>query len=250
MTLSTSEFNQGLCSFLDASPTPFHAVDSMKNLLLENGFQPLSERDSWGELAPGRYVVTRNDSSIIAFVLAEGELADNGINMVGAHTDSPCLKVKPKPEKVRQSLLQLGVEVYGGALLNPWFDRDLSMAGRVSYVDKQGHIRQTLVNFDVPVAVIPSLAIHLDREVNQNRSVNPQQHLPPVLCQLDDGDKLDFRALLEQQCRKQHPELEVGKVLDYEISFYDTQKAAVTGLSADFISSARLDNLFSCFVGL
>jgi aspartyl aminopeptidase len=170
--------------------------------------------------------------------------------MVGAHTDSPCLKVKPKPEKVRQTLLQLGVEVYGGALLNPWFDRDLSMAGRVSYEDKQGQIRQTLVNFEAPVAVIPSLAIHLDREVNQNRSINPQQHLPPVLCQLEDGDKLDFRALLEQQCRQQHPDLDVGKVLDYEISFYDTQKAAVTGLSGDFISSARLDNLLSCYVGL
>jgi aspartyl aminopeptidase len=222
----------------------------MKSQLMEQGFSALSEADIWGTLPAGRYFVTRNDSSIIAFVLADGELAENGIYMVGAHTDSPCLKVKPKPEKVRQTLLQLGVEVYGGALLNPWFDRDLSMAGRVSYEDKQGQIRQTLVNFEAPVAVIPSLAIHLDREVNQNRSINPQQHLPPVLCQLEDGDKLDFRALLEQQCRQQHPDLDVGKVLDYEISFYDTQKAAVTGLSGDFISSARLDNLLSCYVGL
>ncbi len=250
MANSTTAFNQGLCAFLDQSPTPYHAVATMKSLLMEQGFSALSEADIWGTLPAGRYFVTRNDSSIIAFVLADGELAENGIYMVGAHTDSPCLKVKPKPEKVRQTLLQLGVEVYGGALLNPWFDRDLSMAGRVSYEDKQGQIRQTLVNFHAPVAVIPSLAIHLDREVNQNRSINPQQHLPPVLCQLEDGDKLDFRALLEQQCRQQHPDLDVGKVLDYEISFYDTQKAAVTGLSGDFISSARLDNLLSCYVGL
>lgn len=250
MANPTTEFNQGLCSFLDQSPTPYHAVATMKDLLGKHGFKPLLEADIWGPLPAGRYVVTRNDSSIIAFVLADSALAETGMHMVGAHTDSPCLKVKPRPEKVRQSLVQLGVEVYGGALLNPWFDRDLSMAGCVSYEDKQGQIRQTLVNFDAPVAVIPSLAIHLDREVNQNRSVNPQQHLPPVLCQLDDGDKLDFRALLEQQCRQQHPDLDVGKVLDYEISLYDTQKAAVTGLSGDFISSARLDNLLSCYVGM
>lgn len=250
MAIATTAFNQGLCAFLDASPTPYHAVDSMIALLREQGFQALSEADSWGQLKPGRYFVTRNGGSIIAFVLAENDLADNGMNMVGAHTDSPCLKVKPKPEKARHSLQQLGVEVYGGALLNPWFDRDLSMAGRLSYEDQNGHIKQTLINFEKPLAVIPSLAIHLDREANQNRSVNPQQHLPPVLCQLEDGNKLDFRALLEQQCRQQHPDLEVGKVLDYEICFYDTQKAAVTGLFGDFISSARLDNLLSCYVGL
>lgn len=250
MAISTTAFNQGLCAFLDQSPTPYHAVATMKNLLKAQGFESLSERESWGRLAPGRYFVTRNDASIIAFILAEADLVETGMNMVGAHTDSPCLKVKPKPEKVQQSLLQLGVEVYGGALLNPWFDRDLSMAGRVSYEDSNGQIRQALVNFESPVAVIPSLAIHLDREANQSRSVNPQQHLPPVLCQLDEGDKLDFRALLEQHCRQQHPDLAVGKVLDYEICLYDTQKAAVTGLSGDFISSARLDNLLSCYVGL
>ena len=250
MTNSTSTFNEGLCKFLDDSPTPYHAVESMKVQLQENGFQPLSESDSWGTLTPGRYVVTRNDSSLIAFVLADTELTKTGIHMVGAHTDSPCLKVKPKPEKVRQTLLQLGVEVYGGALLNPWFDRDLSMAGRVSYEDQKGQIRHTLIDFQAPVAVIPSLAIHLDREVNQSRSVNPQQHLPPVLCQLEDGDKLDFRALLEQQVREQSPNLPIGRVLDYEISLYDTQKAAITGLAGDFISSARLDNLLSCYVGM
>lgn len=250
MANSTTEFNQGLCAFLDQSPTPYHAVATMKDVLVQHGFKALSEADIWGPLPAGRYVVTRNDSSIIAFVLADSALAEAGIQMVGAHTDSPCLKVKPKPEKVRQTLAQLGVEVYGGALLNPWFDRDLSMAGRLSYEDSNGRICQTLVNFEAPVAVIPSLAIHLDREANQNRSVNPQQHLPPVLCQLEDGDKLDFRALLEQQCRQQHPDLDVGKVLDYEICLYDTQKAAVTGLSGDFISSARLDNLLSCYVGM
>lgn len=249
MKYSPSDFNQGLCQFLDASPTPYHAVASLQTLLEDKGFEQLHEADSWGQLNAGHYFVIR-EASIIAFTLTGNDLSNTGIRMVGAHTDSPCLKVKPKPEKVQQSLFQLGVEVYGGALLNPWFDRDLSLAGRVSYEDPQGQISQDIIDFKDPIATIPSLAIHLDREANQNRSINPQLHLPPILAQMDDGDKLDFRALLEQQCRQQHPEINIGRVLDYEMCFYDTQKAAVMGLSADFITSARLDNLLSCYVGL
>ncbi|WP_417509854.1 M18 family aminopeptidase [Methylophaga sp.] len=249
MKYTPSDFNQGLCQFLDASPTPYHAVASLQTLLEDKGFEQLHEADSWGQLNAGYYFVIR-EASIIAFTLTGDDLSNTGIRMVGAHTDSPCLKVKPKPEKVQQSLFQLGVEVYGGALLNPWFDRDLSLAGRVSYEDPQGQISQVIIDFKDPIATIPSLAIHLDREANQNRSINPQLHLPPILAQMDDGDKLDFRALLEQQCRQQHPEINIGRVLDYEMCFYDTQKAAVMGLSADFITSARLDNLLSCYVGL
>ena len=249
MKYTPSDFNQGLCQFLDASPTPYHAVASLQTLLEDKGFEQLHEADSWGQLNAGHYFVIR-EASIIAFTLTGDDLSNTGIRMVGAHTDSPCLKVKPKPEKVQQSLFQLGVEVYGGALLNPWFDRDLSLAGRVSYEEPQGQIAQVIIDFKDPIATIPSLAIHLDREANQNRSINPQLHLPPILAQMDDGDKLDFRALLEQQCRQQHPEINIGRVLDYEMCFYDTQKAAVMGLSADFITSARLDNLLSCYVGL
>lgn len=249
MKYTPSDFNQGLCQFLDASPTPYHAVASLQTLLEDKGFEQLHEADSWGQLNAGHYFVIR-EASIIAFTLTGNDLSNTGIRMVGAHTDSPCLKVKPKPEKVQQSLFQLGVEVYGGALLNPWFDRDLSLAGRVSYEDPQGQIAQVIIDFKDPIATIPSLAIHLDREANQNRSINPQLHLPPILAQMDDGDKLDFRALLEQQCRQQHSEINIGRVLDYEMCFYDTQKAAVMGLSADFITSARLDNLLSCYVGL
>ena len=250
MSSEPSQFNQDLCGFLDASPTPFHAVATMVAHLRQHGFVALDETAAWGKLNPGRYYVTRNESSIIAFTLCADDLAETGLRMMGAHTDSPCLKIKPRPEKVKHGLLQLGVEVYGGALLNPWFDRDLSIAGRVSYIDNHGVIKHTLVNFEKPIAVIPSLAIHLDREVNQNRSINPQLHLPPVLMQVDDGDSLDFRALLEQQIRNESPDTPIAKVLDYEISLYDSQHAAITGLNEDFINSARLDNLLSCFIGL
>lgn len=250
--MSHSEFNQQLCQFLNQSPTPFHAVASMKSQLEQAGFQSLNEMDSWGELEKGRYYVTRNDSSLIAFNLpaASSELPELGFHMLGAHTDSPCLKVKPQPEKERHGLWQLGVEVYGGALLNPWFDRDLSMAGRVSYLSPEGQIEQCLVNFEKAVATIPNLAIHLDREANKNRTVNPQLHLPPVLMQTTGQENTDFRALLHQQISEQYPDLKVDKVLDYEICFYDTQTANVIGLNEDFIASARLDNLLSCFIGL
>lgn len=244
------DFNLGLCQFLDASPTPFHAVEMMKAKLIQHNYKPLDERNSWGTLPAGRYFVTRNDSSIVAFNLPNQDLAEIGFRMVGAHTDSPCLQVKPQPEKCSHSLWQLGVEVYGGALLNPWFDRDLSMAGRVSYVDSDDQIQHTLINFKKPLAVIPSLAIHLDRDVNQSRSVNPQLHLPPIIFQGVDDPKFDFRELLRDQVLIEYPDCDITKVLDYEISLYDTQPAALTGLKKDFISSARLDNLLSCYVGL
>jgi len=244
------DFNQNLLSFLDKSPTPFHAVAVMSECLEKNDFQKLDELDAWGQLSAGKYYITRNESSLIAFTLGEDDLAETGFKMVGAHTDSPCLKVKPQPERIKHNLVQLGVEVYGGALLNPWFDRDLSLAGRVSYLDSQHELQHTLVNFDKAVATIPSLAIHLDREANKNRTVNPQNHLPPIVMQVGDDDSIDFRKLVLQQIQKQTPELDVAKVLDYEICLYDMQGAAITGLDDDFISSARLDNLLSCYVGL
>lgn len=250
MHASAAEFNQGLLQFIDRSPTPFHAVVSMVEALEQAGFAELRESDTWGELPAGKFFVTRNNSSIIAFIKTAQHLADTGFAMVGAHTDSPCLKVKPRPGQVNNGLWQLGVEVYGGALLNPWFDRDLSLAGRVSYLDKQEQLQHALVDFKKPMAVIPSLAIHLDREVNQNRSINPQLHLPPVIMQTEPGETPDFRALLEQQLSSQYPDRTIGQVLDYEISLYDTQPAALIGLNDDFISAARLDNLLSCYTGL
>ncbi|MBL4638697.1 MAG: M18 family aminopeptidase [Proteobacteria bacterium] len=245
-----TNFNTGLCEFLNISPTPFHAVSAMAEQLVQHGFIQLDEIDSWGKLSPGQYFVTRNDSSIIAFNLPASELAETGFHMMGAHTDSPCLKVKPQPEKTSHSLWQLGVEVYGGVLLNPWFDRDLSMAGRVSYLDSNKQIKHSLIDFNKAIASIPSLAIHLDRDANKNRTVNPQQHLPPIVMQVANEEQADFRGLLLEQVIKQQPKLDIDKVLDYEISLYDTQKAAVIGLHDDFISSARLDNLLSCYIGL
>jgi len=241
-----NNFIQGLLSFLKNSPTPFHAVQNMALQFTAQGFQQLKEGDRWDLVAGGKYLVVRNDSSLVAFVKAGKSAAGQGIRLVGAHTDSPCLKVKPHPELNNKGYFQLGVEVYGGALLNPWFDRDLSLAGRISYVDKKGSLVSALVDFEKPLAVIPSLAIHLDREANNGRTINAQNHLPPVLMRSE--GKLDFREWLEKEISGDMPE--VKKILDYELSFYDTQAPAVVGLQAEFIASARLDNLLSCYIGV
>ena len=256
--MQDEDFVNGLMDFIKSSPTPFHAVKTMVEILDENGFKRLEESKSWSisdKPQTERFYVTRNDSSIIAFQLKQ-PLVENGMRIVGAHTDSPCLKVKPNPEIINNHYLQLGVEVYGGVLLNPWFDRDLSLAGRVSYLNKEGDIEHQLINLEKAIAVIPSLAIHLDREANKKRTINKQNHLPPVLMKLPEkkGDaKPGFKKILLKIVNANRDVTKQGKaekVLDYELSFYDVQPPAVIGLHDDFIASARLDNLLSCYTGL
>ena len=256
-----NNFNSDLFRFLDASPTPYHAVQSQIELLESYGFMGLSESDCWTLKAGKRYYVTRNDSSIIAFVYGKDDRLKTGIRMLGAHTDSPCLKVKPNAEIISQSCLKLGVEVYGGVLLNPWFDRDLSLAGKVVYQDDKKNIKSCLINFKKPIATIPSLAIHLDREANKKRHINPQTDIPPVLMIIEDDADPDsseyltnsapntLKDILKIQLQKQYKDLSISQILDFELSFYDTQNASYVGLNDDFIASSRLDNLLSCFVG-
>ena len=247
MESQRTKFNQHLFSFLDQSPTPFHAVQWLSTRLKQAGFRQLNETQPWGTLAAGRYFITRHDGALIALTLPEQPLADTGLHMVGAHTDSPCLKVKPQPESNQGQVCQLGVEVYGGALLHPWFDRDLSMAGRVTYLDDKQTLHHCLVDFKRPVAVIPSLAIHLDQSANKARTINAQQHLPPIVMQWSADAPFDFRQQLLRQVKVQYPETELTRVLDYDMSLYDVQKATLVGFDQAFISSARLDNLLSCF---
>ncbi|MBR9912293.1 MAG: M18 family aminopeptidase [Gammaproteobacteria bacterium] len=247
--MDSTGFNQDLLDFLYQSPTPFHAVQSMVSRLEAAGFQRLQEAQSWALAAGKKYYVCRNDSSIIAFVYGSEALVETGLRLVGAHTDSPCLRVKPQPELNSQGYFKLGVEVYGGVLLNPWFDRDLSLAGRVTYRTHAGQVKSALLNFERPLATIPSLAIHLDREANNSRTINAQTDISPLLMQLEQDGKQDFRQLLLAQLHEQGT-ADSKEVLDFDLSFYDTQKPALVGLKEEFIASARLDNLLSCYTGL
>ncbi|UTF60833.1 M18 family aminopeptidase [Gilvimarinus sp. DA14] len=247
----TTVFNQGLIDFVSASPTPFHAAASMAKKLRDAGFSELKESEHWSLEPGGRYYVIRNDSSLIAFIHGREPLVDAGIRMFGAHTDSPCLKVKPNARIISSGYYQLGVEVYGGALLATWFDRDLSIAGRVSFRSASDSPESRLVDFKAPIAMVPSLAIHLDREANRNRSINAQTDIRPILMLADDNpDQFTFAALLLAQLQSQYPDIDAREILDFELCLYDTQAPAVVGLRKEFIASARLDNLLSCYVGL
>ena len=142
------QFNQKLIDFLDASVSKYHAVSEITKLLTQNGFMRLEERDSWSLEKGGKYFVVRNNSSIIGFVNGEISPQETGLSIVGAHTDSPSLMLKPNPIIRNSGYIQLGVEVYGGALLKPWFDRDLSISGRIFVRDKTGELSERLVDFE------------------------------------------------------------------------------------------------------
>ena len=246
--MSSASFNDGLLQFLQQSPTPFHAVANLAQELKQNGFEQLDESDHWRLDRKRSYFVIRNDSALIAFRTGQSDPVVNGLHVTGAHTDSPCLKVKPSPEIRKQNYLQLGVEVYGGALLYPWFDRDLSVAGRVDFQTKKGELKSSLIDFSKPVGFIPSLAIHLNRTANDGHKINQQKELPPILMQIGDKNNISFDELLLKTVRKQESNKTAERVLSHELMLYDTQAPNLVGLNQEFIASARLDNLLSCYL--
>lgn len=233
-----------MLDYIEQSPTPYHAVMNARVLLDNSAYQHQALADN--AKLTNQFYFTQNDSSLIAVSL-NAPLSE-GFRLVGAHTDSPCLKVKPNAAYTKNSYLQLGVEVYGGALLSTWFDRDLSIAGRVTVANKKGQRVNRLIDFKRPIAVIPSLAIHLNRDVNDKNSINRQTHLPPVL---DIGDPApDLQSLLLKQLAAQYPKETFETVLAFELSIYDTQPPAIIGVSENLVSSARLDNLLSTYIAL
>ena len=237
-----------LLTFLREAVTPFHAVQAMSRRLADAGFEAVESFDP-DTMVPGRgYFITRQGSSLIALRAGQGEPAQ-GLRLVGAHTDSPNLSVKPNPVVGRGGCVQLGVDVYGGALLNPWFDRDLALAGRVTVLNAQGQLESVLFDSGTAVAVVPSLAIHLDREANKQRSINPQKDVVPLVM-LGHPDTLDFKVWLAEQLVEQDSSREGLRVMDFELSLYDTQSPGLVGMDQSFIASARLDNLLSCYAGL
>ena len=240
--MQKTDFNDGLLGFLDASPTPFHATQNMSMMFENAGFIKLQENEKWSLEQGAKYYVTRNDSSVIAFTYPKSK----NYTMIGAHTDSPNLKLKPNPVIKEHGVVKFGVEPYGGLLLNPWFDRDLSLAGRVSYLDSNDTIQDVLIDAKKSIATIASLAIHLDDKANKDRTVNKQTDISPILTTNSD---FEFDEFIKWQLTKLDI-LDVKELYANELSFYDTQKAAFVGLHDDFIASARLDNLLSCYVGM
>jgi aspartyl aminopeptidase len=231
-----------LCRFLDASPTPYHAGREIGARLEAAGFQKLDERDPF-RIEPGTRAYVTRDGSLVAFVAGTLPPAESGFVMIGAHTDSPNLRLKPNPDFKHAGYRQLAIEPYGGVLYSTWLDRELGLAGRVAL---RGGASE-LVRLDRAVLAIPNLAIHLNREVNKEGLVlNAEKHLHP-LYGLDADAATDFDALLAEALRATPVSGAVrSDVLGFDLGLFDIRGATLGGASSEFIHSARVDNLASC----
>ncbi|EGD72847.1 aspartyl aminopeptidase [Salpingoeca rosetta] len=256
--------------FVNASPSPFHAVQASKAALIEAGFKEIRERDAWETKPLGKYFFTRNQSTLVAFAVGGNFKPGNAFTVIGAHTDSPCLKVKPNSKLSKAGYLSVGVECYGGGLWNTWFDRDLSLAGRVMVRQPDGNFAHKLIRVDKPILRVPNLAIHLNRGIySDGFKYNKETHLPAILAiaekQLNapakgDADKKEEGKKPFSQDGRHHSMLleiiskelgcEVKDICDFELCLFDTQPSALGGPADEFVLSPRLDNLESSFCGL
>ncbi|MDK7742679.1 M18 family aminopeptidase [Helcobacillus massiliensis] len=241
------EFVDDLAAFVTASPSSYHAVRESARRLREAGFSELREEDDW-QVEPGARVFVVRDGSIIAAAVPTGAGPTTPLTIFGAHTDSPSLKLKPKPSTSAAGFSQVGVEVYGGALLNSFLDRDLALAGRI--VLAGGTVR--LVRTGAYLRV-PQLAIHLDRQVNsEGLKLDPQRHLQPITgLATDEHDVLaDLAALAEDPVTGEAAPVDPADIAGYDIVTADTQAPAVIGAREELFASGRLDNLLSTHAGV
>lgn len=235
------QFAENLIDYIYDSPTAFNAVETSKDLLLKNGFNELKMNEKWKLKVGGKYFITKNSSSLTAFVINSDNMQD-GFRIIGSHSDSPTFRIKPNAEMtVENSYLKLNTEGYGGAILSTWFDRPLAIAGRV--VLKSENVlcpRQEIININRPVCIIPNIAIHMNRSINDGYKFNKQKDTLPLVGLINDTlEKDDF--LLNEISR----ELNVDKkeILDFDLYLYEYEKGNIIGPSEEFISSSRLDNL-------
>lgn len=237
---------QDLLDFIDDSPSPWHVVQTLERRLCAQGFQRLLEGESWSLAGGGRYYVVRDDSSIIAFTVGQRPLATSGFRIIGAHTDSPGLRLKPNPSLAGDQLLRLAVDVYGGPILATFSDRDLSLAGRVAYKDASGTIASRLLRCDEPLLRLPNLAIHMNRSVNEDGlKFNKQNELPLMFGAGEHANEERFLSWLAS-VSDLHPD----QILGWEFHVYDTQKGSFWGDGDAFYANSQIDNLASCHAGL
>ncbi|KAH8084247.1 putative aspartyl aminopeptidase [Filobasidium floriforme] len=284
----------GFLKFVDSSPTPFHAVQTASQQLLKAGFTKISERDDFsrsfseGKIRKGgKYFYTRNQSSLVAFALPHNvkKVRDVGMSIVAGHTDSPCPKLRPISKKTKGSYLMAGVETYGGGIWATWFDRDLSIAGRVIVSDGPGQTYSSrLIKIDRPLFRIPTLAIHLDRTINESWKFNKETEFQPIMGLVSQAANAPFTATTaafsesapaedgkankaaksehnKEDIKSRHDTalltvlaeelgVEVDDIQDFELSLYDTQLGSVSGLNNEFLHTARIDNLMTCYCSI
>jgi len=240
-----------LLDYLYASPTPFHAAHTAASMLTAAGFTELCEGAHWDITPGGKYFVRKNSSSFAAFIAGTGDIAKEGIRIIAAHTDSPCFVIKPNPQMSAKGHIKLNTSPYGGVILSTWFDRPLALAGRIFL--KSGNFlvpEQKLVNINKPLLVIPSLAIHLNRNVNDGVKLNPQADTLPFAAMTEslineelESDYLINLLTAELDCK-------ADDILDFDLILYEYQKGGLAGANEEFISAGRLDDLWMVHAGL
>lgn len=238
---------QDLLNFIDTSPSPWHAVQTCEARLQSAGFKRLDEVDRWQLAAGDHCYVVRGGASIIAFIVGNQAAVNVGLRLIGAHTDSPGLRLKPKPAEDVQGMQRLGVEIYGGPILATFADRDLSLAGRVNVRTADG-FKTHLVHFTEPLLRLPNLAIHMNREVNENGLKFNKQTELPLLLGVSGGDNTAdnrFRQLIANRLG-----VDTSDLLTWELNAYDTQKGSFWGVDREFVANSQLDNLASCHAAL
>ncbi|NKF08683.1 M18 family aminopeptidase [Clostridium gasigenes] len=237
-----------LLDFIYESPSAYHGVVKVRQLLDANGFSEVKESDKWNLKKDGKYYTVKNDSAIIAFVVGNGDVVEDGFRLIGAHTDTPGFRIKPNPEMTTEGkYLKLNTEGYGGPILNTWYDRPLSIAGKVTI--KGASVLKPevkLININKPLMIIPNLAIHMNREVNEGYAINKQKDTLPLLGLINEKFEKDGHLL-----KLIAEELNVNseEILGFDLALYEYEKGCLIGMNEELISSARLDDMWMVYAG-
>lgn len=240
---------QELLNFINKSKTAFQSAYEIKKILDKQGYSEIREEDKWDLKKGGKYYVTKNNSALIAFEIGTGEIEEDGFRLIGAHTDSPGFRIKPNAEmQVEGHYLKLNTEVYGGPILSTWFDRPLSIAGRVTLKSENPFAPEVrLIDINKPILIIPNLAIHMNRSVNEGYEFNKQKDTLPLVTIIEDKlEKDNYLISLISDTLK----VEAGDILDFDLFLYEYAEGMVFGADNEFISCGRLDDLWMVFAGL
>ena len=237
-----------LLDFIYESPSAYHGVVKVRQLLDANGFSEVKESDKWNLKKDGKYYTVKNDSAIIAFVVGNGDVVEDGFRLIGAHTDTPGFRIKPNPEMTTEGkYLKLNTEGYGGPILNTWYDRPLSIAGKVTV--KGASVLKPevkLVNINKPLMIIPNLAIHMNREVNEGYAINKQKDTLPLLGLINEKFEKDGHLL---KLIAEELNVKPEEILGFDLALYEYEKGCLIGMNEELISSARLDDMWMVYAG-
>ena len=246
--MEVKSFAREVIEFIDESPSAYHVVKNCSDILEENGFERIMPREKWDIKKGGKYFLKKSSSTIIAITVGENFDVKKGFKIFGAHTDSPCFRIKPNPEMVSENIVRLNTEVYGGPILSTWFDRPLSIAGRIIVRSEDPFFPKTVkIKIDEPLLTIPNLAIHQNREVNEGVRIDRQNDVLPVISLINKNfEKEGYleRIILEKTGIKKED------IIDFDLYLYATEKGCLLGANEEFMSSPKIDNLVSVYTGL